>query len=114
MGREKSVTRLLGEIGNGERAATDELLPLVYDELRRRTLGEENYRTITSLGNPAAVLLDEGSLEQAGVLFQDHRRLLQKVLGDDHPSVPTARQRLVILYQQSDRPEKAAQFRDSS
>jgi RNA polymerase sigma factor (TIGR02999 family) len=32
--RSDQVTRLLGELGRGERAAVDELLPLVYDELR--------------------------------------------------------------------------------
>jgi RNA polymerase sigma factor (TIGR02999 family) len=30
-----TTTRLLAEIGSGNRAATEELLPLVYDELRR-------------------------------------------------------------------------------
>lgn len=31
----KEVTRLLVDWGNGDRAALDELIPLVYDELRR-------------------------------------------------------------------------------
>jgi len=35
MGSDKSVTQLLGEISDGSSTATDELLPLVYNELRR-------------------------------------------------------------------------------
>lgn len=31
----ETATRLFAEIGSGDRAASEELLPLVYDELRR-------------------------------------------------------------------------------
>ncbi|MGH7516168.1 MAG: sigma-70 family RNA polymerase sigma factor [Gemmatimonadales bacterium] len=56
MGTQLEITDLLTELRNGRREAMDQLLPLVYDELRRiahRTLGPG--RTSETLGTTALV-----------------------------------------------------------
>src|SRR4029453_5520981 len=67
----KDVTRLLINWGNGDQAALDELIPLVYDELRRlagrymRRESQDHTLQTSALVNEAYIRL----VAQGGVLW---------------------------------------------
>ena len=50
------VTRILGAIGNGDPQAADELLPLVYDELRRLAAGKMSHEAPGQTLQPTALV----------------------------------------------------------
>jgi RNA polymerase sigma-70 factor, ECF subfamily len=85
----KEVTRLLVDWGNGDQAALDELLPLVYDELRRlagrymRRESQDHTLQTSALVNEAYLrLVDQKSVQWQnrahffGVAAQLMRRIL--------------------------------------
>src|SRR5258706_14891074 len=87
----KEVTRLLVDWGNGDQAALDELIPLVYDELRR--LAARNMRR-ESEGHTlqTSALINEAYLrlvDQKNVLLQNRAhffgfaaQLMRRILVD--------------------------------
>jgi len=85
----KDVSRLLVDWGNGDQAALDELIPLVYDELRRlagrymRREGQDHTLQTSALVNEAYLrLIDQKSVQWQnrahffGVAAQLMRRIL--------------------------------------
>jgi len=97
----EGVTQLLLKWGNGDRAALDELMPLVYDELRRLAGGylrrERSNHTLqpTALVNEAYLLLVDqrhahwqNRAQFIGVAAQMMRRILV-----DHARAHTAAKR---------------------
>ena len=87
----KEVTRLLLDWSNGDRAALDELVPLVYDELRRlahhymRQERAEHTLQTTALVNEAYVrLIDQNSVHWQGKahFFAIAAQMMRRILVD--------------------------------
>ena len=87
----KDVSRLLVDWGNGDQAALDELIPLVYDELRRlagrymRREGQDHTLQTSALVNEAYLrLIDQKSVhwQNRAHFFGVAAQLMRRILVD--------------------------------
>jgi hypothetical protein len=71
-------------------------------------LGKERPSTLTSMGNLAGVLSDQGKYEQAEEMHRQALELRERVLGKEHPSTLTSVYCLAHLVSTRKRFEKAS------
>jgi len=104
-----NYARTLTEAGQATQAEE------IYREiitLARQVFGPDHYLVATFEGGLGVSLLRLGRFQEAEQHLLFSHNGLERVFGTAHPSVKTAQQRLAKLYQQWDRPEKAARFLD--
>jgi tetratricopeptide (TPR) repeat protein len=104
-----NYARTLTEAGDATQAED------IYREiltLARQVFGPDHYLVATFEGGLGVSLLRLGRFQEAEHHLLFSHKGLERAFGTAHPSVKTARQRLVKLYQQSDRPEEATRFLD--
>ena len=80
-------------------------------DARRRTLGPEHPSLATTLSQLGALLIEEGRLSEAEPLLLEALAIRRRVLDDRHPQVLETVRELVTLYERTNQPDRAREYR---
>ena len=86
---------VLGEIGDWKHA---EQLGVQVMDIRKKLLGAEHPKTITSMANLAMIYFDQGKLKEAEQLLMHVLDMRKKLLGTEHPDTLTSMANLATTY----------------
>lgn len=78
---------------------------------RRRSLGDQHTNTLASIRDLAFTLIAEKKFEEAEPLALECHAGIQSLFGDNHRYTREITEFLITLYEQSERPELAAEWR---